>query len=489
MAPAHTRPDVLPLVRSRNNGTRTAILLACGSIAISLSLVVEPSFPPRIGRSGGKFRANRVQVRPNGCRDASLGSMEYRKLTFANERIGKLRGGEGEGEGEGERDPEASLKEILSPVMNLSYAESQHQKALDLLREDKLEHAIDILSDVLEWRTKTFGEKAIECAATWHHYGVALFKKARSSRGIMGEATKEGIRQLSREIVSKTLNVTVAADDQEKEMEKEDDVDEDADADDDAEEPYQGEDDVDKQVPEGQKGQKQPEQEQVDAGIGDVDNGLDDIDLAGMQNNITGVEGPDDMELAWQALEVARLIYSENESRRIADRRLADLQFRLCLALQLDGTQKLVDNRTEEGRAAVREGVEYCNKTSHTIQTILSSVEAAKPTESTANEIKELKEILSELEDKKTEMAEILTKGVELPKLTDNNDPEEIDESKVHDLGVVGSVNPSGYLTESLQEDGAQKRVGDLHEDEEGAKRLRGSEAMSHVTSQTPAAD
>jgi len=468
--------------------------------------------------------------------------MEYRKLTFANERIGKLRGGEGEGEGEGEREPEASLKEILSPVMNLSYAESQHQKALDLLREDKLEHAIDILSDVLEWRTKTFGEKAIECAATWHHYGVALFKKARSSRGIMGEATKEGIRQLSREIVSKTLNVTVAADDQEKEMEKEDDVDEDADADDDAEEPYQGEDDVDKQVPEGQKGQKQPEQEQVDAGIGDVDNGLDDIDLAGMQNNITGVEGPDDMELAWQALEVARLIYSESkthfnelaevhgslaelslerehfetaigdykaaikqisdakamnipliegadESRRIADRRLADLQFRLCLALQLDGTQKLVDNRTEEGRAAVREGVEYCNKTSYTIQTILSSVEAAKPTESTANEIKELKEILSELEDKKTEMAEILTKGVELPKLTDNNDPEEIDESKVHDLGVVGSVNPSGYLTESLQEDGAQKRVGDLHEDEEGAKRLRGSEAMSHVTSQTPAAD
>eukprot|EP00471_Norrisiella_sphaerica_P007057 CAMPEP_0184492068 /NCGR_PEP_ID=MMETSP0113_2-20130426/22197_1 /TAXON_ID=91329 /ORGANISM="Norrisiella sphaerica, Strain BC52" /LENGTH=415 /DNA_ID=CAMNT_0026876703 /DNA_START=369 /DNA_END=1616 /DNA_ORIENTATION=+ len=400
----------------------------------------------------------------------------------------KERESEAGGEGGGQLADEAVA---AFPKMNLSYAESQHQVALDLLREEKLDEAIEILSDVLEWRTKTFGERGIECAPTWHHYGVALFKKARSSDGVMGEATKEGIRQLSQQIVTESLrsesgNGTSGAD-----AEGAEDVEEDDDNDDEA---------------------------------------LDEIDNNGDNNNNLFEEAnatqPDDMELAWQALEVARLIYSKNSDSHHLDlaevhgslaelslerahfetaitdyrtaiecmnnatgrgleavsgeRRLADLQFRLCLAFQLDGTQKLIDNRTLEGQASIREGLVYCNRTSDTLQGLLDSLQAEADQKNDAD-VKELVEIMAELREKAKEMNEILEHGVTLPTvngLLDQNRQDENDEPD-HNFGVVGNKRSTVKVETTDSEGPIDKKL----------KLSLEEKARAETVSQTPAAD
>eukprot|EP00466_Bigelowiella_natans_P015487 jgi/Bigna1/145832/aug1.104_g20540 len=428
------------------------------------------------------------------------------------------------------------VKQIINPPsMNLSYAESQHQRALDMLRTDQLDEAIEILSEILEWRTKTFGEESIECAATWHHYGVALFKKARSTQGELGEATKEGIRQLSQQIVSQSLllnettnassssigggkeeggggmNANVAAVNQSS-------ADDDEDGDDDAED-----------------------------GVAKAE--MDDLvasSLSSKNMNASSSTTPDDMELAWQALEVARLIYSKNgggggsshqfdlaevygslaelslerahfetaitdykaaiNSMKTAsksselpavpgERRLADLQFRLCLAFQLDGTQKMIDNRTAEGKASIEEGLQYCNETSQTLQAVLNSLEdksLSSTNPKTEEDILELKEIMEELGQKAEEMKEIMAKGVALPTVEeDNTTAKSRSNSHVqnhqpqhvhHNLGTVGSGGQKRAAADAAAADPSSIQVEEILD-------FKRSKLLPETVSQTPAAD
>jgi len=243
------------------------------------------------------------------------------------------------------------------------------------------------------------------------------------------------------------------------------------------------------------------------------------MDMTSTKNDTNNATVPDDMELAWQALEVARLIYAkagtnplelaevygslaelslerEHFDTAIGDyraaiesmeqakqqklpmvqgeRRLADLQFRICLALQLDGTQKLVDNTTDTGKALIKEGLHYCNKTFETLEGILAPLEA-NPSDANDAERKELKEIMGELKDKAAEMQDILINGVRLPLINESapvpNAVRDMADEPVHDLGTFKR--------------GAQAPA----PEESAAKKLKQAADTISQVSQTPAAD
>ncbi|KAF8065926.1 MET1B [Scenedesmus sp. PABB004] len=83
----------------------------------------------------------------------------------------------------------------------LAAADADFAKALSL-RDADPEAAIELLAGVLEVRNRAFGEQAIECAETYLHYGMLLFEQAQAASDYFGEQVKDAAMQRARRMAA-----------------------------------------------------------------------------------------------------------------------------------------------------------------------------------------------------------------------------------------------------------------------------------------------
>ena len=132
------------------------------------------------------------------------------------------------------------------------------------IKANEMDNAIELLGKCLELRTAAFGENAIETAQAYHKYGCALFYKAQDENTVFGARAQEA--------ADAKKEADAAANDASDEGE---DVGDDDDADD-------------------------ASAENADAPSTDADPEEGEKEEGAQQ---------DDMELAWEMIECARLIY------------------------------------------------------------------------------------------------------------------------------------------------------------------------------------
>ncbi|UPQ98067.1 SHNi-TPR domain-containing protein [Chloropicon primus] len=248
----------------------------------------------------------------------------------------------------------------------------RYQKALEIINATEAtpevcEEAIDLLTQVLEYRCGKYGELSAECAPAFYNYGLALFSKAKLENDVFGAPVQKAM-------VEKAIKQL--KEDEQKE----------------------------------QGGGK--ENEEADENVEEVEGEEDDVE-----------EEENDMELAWRNLETARLIYAKEEGheREVADvytalaelsmeredfetsisdfksalktlegvsgaeRNLAEIHYKLCLALQLSAK----DPSSKAG--IMREAAEEVQK----------AISVLRKTDAKPGE---LEGILEELEEKRTEL-------------------------------------------------------------------------------------
>ena len=206
------------------------------------------------------------------------------------------------------------------------------------------EEAIDLLTQVLEYRCEKFGELSVECAPAFYNYGIALFTKARLENDVFGAPVQKAM-------VEKAI----------RQMREEDN----------------------KAAGEGKENKDKPEAADKD--------GEDVEEVEGEEDDLE--EEENDMELAWRNLETARLIWGKQggyereisdvysaladlsleredfetsvadyrsalfvlKAAEGADRVKAELHYKLCLALQLSAK--------DGGKAdALKSAAEECKK-------------------------------------------------------------------------------------------------------------------------------
>ncbi|KAL0043275.1 hypothetical protein WJX79_000079 [Trebouxia sp. C0005] len=236
-------------------------------------------------------------------------------------------------------------------------AEEKFQQGIHAIKANDLDQAVELFGQVLQTRCQQFGDVDIKCASTYFRYGAALFYKAQDEQDVFGS----------------TLQAATAHEDAEA-VEEESAEDEKENVDDKGKKPMREED-----LPQAQDAE---EEEEADDSPG----------------NRT------DMELAWENLEVAKLIYERENAASYAkeladihslladigmeqenfesamqdhkhalellstilqadDRRLAELHYKMCLTLQyLDQPEdslkeikvavKLVETRIDNIKAA-----------------------------------------------------------------------------------------------------------------------------------------
>ena len=131
------------------------------------------------------------------------------------------------------------------------------------IKANEMEEAIEALGKCLELRTAVFGEKAAETAQAYHKYGCALFYKAQDENTVFGARAQEA------------ADAKKEADGEGASADEGEDVGDDDDADDAAADA----------PPEGSEEGKEEDGEQEGA--------------------------QDDMELAWEMIEMARLFYED----------------------------------------------------------------------------------------------------------------------------------------------------------------------------------
>ena len=131
------------------------------------------------------------------------------------------------------------------------------------IKANEMEEAIEALGKCLELRTAVFGEQAVETAQAYHKYGCALFYKAQDENTVFGARAQEA------------ADAKKEADGEGASADEGEDVGDDDDADDAAADA----------PPEGSEEGKEEDGEQEGA--------------------------QDDMELAWEMIEMARLFYED----------------------------------------------------------------------------------------------------------------------------------------------------------------------------------
>eukprot|EP00884_Botryococcus_braunii_P016391 jgi/Botrbrau1/3435/Bobra.139_1s0015.1 len=173
---------------------------------------------------------------------------------------------------------------VVSDVTDadLAAADRDFCTALQALRENDLGRAIELFGKVLETRIAKYGDTALECASAYYRYGSSLFYQAQEESDIFGaplqQAAKEQ-RLLAQDVHDEKENINGQG---------------------------KGKDKVLDQPP-----PPEPDDE--------------DEDDEGDAN--AGEEPETDMQLAWQMLEIARTIYSQDAGNHAAE--LADVHLQL----------------------------------------------------------------------------------------------------------------------------------------------------------------
>ena len=272
-------------------------------------------------------------------------------------------------------EEEVEEQEEAEPLDDKS-CDEKYAKALEQINgvDGKYDEAIDLLTEVLEYKCGKFGELAIECAPAFYNYGVALFIKARLENDVFGEPVQKAM-------VEKAIS---------------------------------------QMKQEAEKGSKNEEEEGED--VNKEEEAFEDD------------EEEDDMELAWRNLETARLIYTNQggHEKEIADvyatlaelsmeredfetstsdfksaigvisnvpkceRILAEYHYKLCIALQL---RAACQNQAQSAKdALLKESTKECQ----TAQSLLKSL-AEEATEGGVKE--ELETCIEELQMKIEELS------------------------------------------------------------------------------------
>eukprot|EP00899_Mesostigma_viride_P028988 jgi/Mesvir1/9274/Mv03135-RA.1 len=290
-------------------------------------------------------------------------------------------------------------KAVQVTLSALEQAELDYEAGVAAIRSDDLDKAIDLLGKCLETMVGHYGEEAGECARVYLKYGSALFYKAQADSDVFGDSIS------AKAVRDKEEAARRAA-------EEEEDEDED-----------EGDD----------KGDDKGEEE-----IGGEDGGEEP-------------EGSD-MELAWDMLEVARKIYSKQPARTLEegdtlsklaevsmeredwarsiedceaslaiyrqllppiDRRIADVLFRMTLALENDKDVRAVQTCSEtvavfEMRLTHMRNVLAGNTegNSATTRPDGSSAMGEVTREQAEREVTDLTEILADLREKEAELRE-----------------------------------------------------------------------------------
>ena len=91
-------------------------------------------------------------------------------------------------------EEEVEEQEEAEPLDDKS-CDEKYAKALEQINgvDGKYDEAIDLLTEVLEYKCGKFGELAIECAPAFYNYGVALFSKARLENDVFGEPVQKAM--------------------------------------------------------------------------------------------------------------------------------------------------------------------------------------------------------------------------------------------------------------------------------------------------------
>jgi nuclear autoantigenic sperm protein len=298
--------------------------------------------------------------------------------------------------------------------------ESKYTKALEIVNEldGSYDEAIDLLTDVLEYRCGKYGELALECAPAFYHYGLALFNKARLENDVFGEPVQKAM-------VEKAIHQMKQQAEREQTNDKENKADADADE--------EGEDvgeDVQEEANANAAAQEDEEEE--------------------FEEN--------DMELAWRNLETARLIYSkfDGHEKEIADvyaalaelsmeredfetsvedfksaievlekmegasgssssvkRISAEYHYKLCLSLQLYGSQQNHSGNKTGASDILKDSMSYCKKSLEILEAELASLKASKDKEEAkcATEVKDLESIMEEMQLKVEELTDSINQS------------------------------------------------------------------------------
>lgn len=249
------------------------------------------------------------------------------------------------------------------------------------MQDNNLEDAIYLFSQALQKRIEKYGDEALECASAYCQYGSVLFLRAQEESDVFGDTLKSTVQGTEAQPAPSTAAAAEEA------------VDDDgSDADDAGEDAAEG-----------------------------VEGGEDD-------------ETPsDDMQLAWENLEVARTIYSRDKDAHKTE--LADIHLLLA---DLATEQESFDTALTEYRSSlslmssiVKENdrclAELHYKTSLTLQFLEQPEEAAKEIlvasnickakldelkgasdEAVAKEAKDLELVLEDLKDKEDEYKEAI---------------------------------------------------------------------------------
>eukprot|EP00238_Polyblepharides_amylifera_P002075 CAMPEP_0196589162 /NCGR_PEP_ID=MMETSP1081-20130531/62862_1 /TAXON_ID=36882 /ORGANISM="Pyramimonas amylifera, Strain CCMP720" /LENGTH=428 /DNA_ID=CAMNT_0041911887 /DNA_START=63 /DNA_END=1349 /DNA_ORIENTATION=- len=170
----------------------------------------------------------------------------------------------------------------------LVLAERLFQEGVQGIRDNTMEAAVEVLGKCLEIRTGRFGDAAPETASAYHKYGSALFYKAIEDSGVFGSKVPE----------------TVGNEDEDEDEDEEEDEEED----------------------ENENGK---EEEKEDDKNGEDGKGKDKGKAEAEGESGAEEEMVSDMEMAWQMLETARVIYSNipESSKSLSEihERLADI--------------------------------------------------------------------------------------------------------------------------------------------------------------------
>jgi hypothetical protein len=69
------------------------------------------------------------------------------------------------------------------------------EQALECMSKKNFDDAVELLTEVLTFRCARYGEKSIECAPAFYHYGVALTHKAQSATKVACARRRLGLSE------------------------------------------------------------------------------------------------------------------------------------------------------------------------------------------------------------------------------------------------------------------------------------------------------